>query len=169
MIPASLAPKNGDASTATESTIAKIPTPIRNARDIPECLPENPSIILAIPLIRNAIPMNIIIVIAAATGKDIAMPAKIRTSIPSPIVDHLDLLGENIPTIISSIPTKNNTTASIQIIEMNVVAGNARANIDRAIVRTPKPICTALTQPGDFFESMLLCIMHSALSQPLKS
>lgn len=26
---------------------------------------------------------------------------------------------------------------------MNVVAGNARANIDRAIVRTPKPICTA--------------------------
>jgi len=50
--------------------------------------------------------MNIIIVIAVATGKDIAMPAKIRTSIPSPIVDHLDLLGENIPTIISSIPTK---------------------------------------------------------------
>ena len=165
MIPASLAPKNGDASTATESTIAKIPTPIRNARDIPECLPENPSIILAIPLIRNAIPMNIIIVIAVATGKDIAMPAKIRTSIPSPIVDHLDLLGENIPTIISSIPTKNNTTASIQIIEMNVVAGNAKANIDRAIVRTPKPICTALTQPGDFPEFMLLYIMHSTLSQ----
>ncbi len=63
----------------------EIPTPIRNARDIPECLPENPSIILAIPLIRKAIPMNIIIVIAAATGKDIAIPAKIRTSIPSPI------------------------------------------------------------------------------------
>ena len=36
MIPASLAPKNGDASTETESTIAKIPTPIRNARDMPE-------------------------------------------------------------------------------------------------------------------------------------
>src|SRR5919112_1376116 len=108
--------------------------------------------------------MNIIIVIAVATGKDIAMPAKIRTSIPSPIVDHLDLLGENIPTIISSIPTKNNTT-SIQIIEMNVVAGNARANIDRAIVRTPKPICTALTQPGDFSEYMLLYIIHSTLSQ----
>ena len=74
MIPASPAPKNGDTSTAAESTIAKIPTPIRNARDIPECLPENPSIILAIPLIRNEIPMNIIIVMAVATGKDIAMP-----------------------------------------------------------------------------------------------
>lgn len=109
--------------------------------------------------------MNIIIVIAVATGKDIAIPAKIRTSIPSPIVDHLDLLGENIPTIISSIPTKNNTTASIQIIEMNVVAGNAKANIDRAIVRTPKPICTALTQPGDFSEYMLLYIIRSILSQ----
>jgi len=34
MIPASLVPKNGDASTKTESTIAKIPTPIRNARDM---------------------------------------------------------------------------------------------------------------------------------------
>jgi hypothetical protein len=41
------------------------------------CLPEKPSIILAIPLIRNAIPMNIIIVMAAATGKDIAIAAKI--------------------------------------------------------------------------------------------
>ena len=48
---------------------------------------------------------------------------------------------------------------------MNVVAGNARANIDRAIVRTPKPICTALTQPGDFSEYMLLYIIHSKLSQ----
>jgi hypothetical protein len=28
MIPASLVPKNGDASTKTESTIAKIPTPL---------------------------------------------------------------------------------------------------------------------------------------------
>jgi hypothetical protein len=60
--------------------IAKTPTPIKNARDAPECLPVKPCIILAIPLIRNAIPMNMIIVIAVATGKDIAMPAKIRTS-----------------------------------------------------------------------------------------
>ena len=153
MIPASLAPKNGDANTATERAIAKTPTPIKNARDAPECLPVKPCIILAIPLIRNAILMNIIIVIAAATGKDIAMPAKIRTSIPSPMVDHLDLRGEKIPTIISSIPIKNKTTASIHIIEMNVVAGNTRANIDREIVRAPKPICTALTQPGDFSEA----------------
>jgi hypothetical protein len=105
-------------------------------------------------------PMNMIIVIAVATGKDIAMPANMRTSIPSPIVDHLDLLGEKIPTIISSIPTKNRTTASTQIIEMNVVAGNTRANIDRAIVRAPNPICTALTQPGDFYEDILLYIIR---------
>jgi len=38
--------------------------------------------------------MNIIIVIAAATGKVIAIAAKMRTSIPSPMLDHLDLLGE---------------------------------------------------------------------------
>ena len=54
MIPANVAPKNGDINTATERATAIIPTPKRNARDIPECLRENPSIILAIPLIRNA-------------------------------------------------------------------------------------------------------------------
>ena len=75
-----------------------IPTPIRNTRAAPECLPEKPSIILAIPLIRNAIALNTTMVIAAATGKDIAIAAKIRTSIPSPILGHLDLPGENIPT-----------------------------------------------------------------------
>jgi hypothetical protein len=30
-----------------------------------------------------------------------------------------------------------------------VTAGNARANMDKAIVIAPKPICTALSQPGD--------------------
>ena len=91
MIPASPAPKSGDINTAVEMTTAKIPTPMRKARDIPECLPEKPSTILAIPLIRKAIPMNMIMVIAAATGKDIAMAAKIRTSTPRPMFDHLDL------------------------------------------------------------------------------
>ena len=65
--PASLAPNNGDANTAAERATAIIPTLIRNARDIPEYLPENPSTILAIPLIRKAIQMNMIMVIAAAT------------------------------------------------------------------------------------------------------
>jgi hypothetical protein len=161
MVPASTAPKNGDINTATERTTARIPTPIRNARDIPECWPEKPSIILAIPLIRKAIPMNIIIVMAAATGKDIAIAANIRTSTPSPIVDHLDFLGEKIPTIISSIPTKNKTIASNQTNETWVTPGNARANIDRAIVRIPKPICTALSQPGDFCGYILLYIRDS--------
>ena len=77
-----------------------------------------PCTILAIPLIRNAIPINRTIVIAAATGYDIAIPAKIRTSIPRPMLDHLDFPGEKIPTIICSIPTKNNTMASIQTIEI---------------------------------------------------
>ena len=44
---------------------------------------------------------------------------------------------------------------------MNVVAGNAKANMDRAIVRTPKPICTALSQPGDFCGCILLYIRDS--------
>ena len=118
MIPASPAPKSGDINTAAEIATAKTPTPIRNSRDTPECLPENPSTILAIPLIRKAMPMNMIMVIAAATGKEIAIPANMRTSIPRPIFDHLDLLGEKTPTMICSIPTKNKTTASIQIIEM---------------------------------------------------
>ena len=103
MIPANPAPKSGDISTAAEMTTAKIPTPIRKARDNPECLPEKPSTILAIPFIRNAIPMNMIMVIAAATGNDIAMAAKIRTSMPRPI---FDLRAEKIPIMICSIPTK---------------------------------------------------------------
>jgi hypothetical protein len=81
-------------------------------------LPENPSTILAIPLIRNATPMNMIMVITAATGKDIAIAANMRTSIPSPIVDHLYSLREKIPTMISSIPTRNSTTPSTQSTEM---------------------------------------------------
>jgi hypothetical protein len=60
--------------------------------------------------------MNMIMVIAAATGNDIAMAAKIRTSMPRPILDHLDLRAEKIPIMICSIPTKNRTTASIQTI-----------------------------------------------------
>jgi hypothetical protein len=68
MIPASIDPKNRDISTAERAT-AITPTPIRNARITPECLPDTPSIILAIPLIRNKIAINIIIVMAAATVK----------------------------------------------------------------------------------------------------
>ena len=62
--------------------------------------------------------MNIIIVIAAETGKVIAIAAKMRTSTPSPIFDHLNFLGEKIPTIICSIPTKNKIIASTQTTEM---------------------------------------------------
>lgn len=39
MIPASIALKNGDASTAAEIAIARIPTPIRKNRYTLECLP----------------------------------------------------------------------------------------------------------------------------------
>ena len=47
IIPASLAPNNGGAKTATERITAKIPTPIRNARDTPECLPETLVVVIA--------------------------------------------------------------------------------------------------------------------------
>ena len=43
---------------------------------------------------------------------------------------------------------------------MKVAPGNANANIDRTIVRAPKPICTALTQLGDFCVGILSTI-HS--------
>ena len=69
MIPASIATKNRGISTAAERDTARTPTPIRNTRITPECLPETPSIILAIPLIRNKIAINIIIVMEAATIK----------------------------------------------------------------------------------------------------
>ena len=167
MIPASLAPNIGDAKIATEMATAMIPTPIKNARTIPECLPVKPCTILAIPLIRNAIPINTIIVIAAATGKDIAIPANMRTSTPRPMLDHLDFPDEKIPIIICSIPTKNNTVASIQTIEIKVVAGNANANMDSAIVIAPKPICAALIQPGEFCTRIVL--VHHNLSSQDKS
>ena len=85
MVPASIVPKNGDTRTAAEIITARIPTPIRNALAAPASIQEKPSIILAIPLNRNAIPRNMTKVIAAATGKDIAIAANMRTSIPSPI------------------------------------------------------------------------------------
>jgi hypothetical protein len=44
-----------------------------------------------------------------------------------------------------------------------VTAGNARANMDRAIVRAPKPICTALSQPGDFCTCIVLYTTYSSL------
>jgi hypothetical protein len=58
--------------------------------------------------------------------------------------------------MISSIPTKNSTTASIQTTEMYVNPGNVRANIDATIVKAPMPICTALINPGDFGNEYLL-------------
>ena len=60
----------------------------------PSLYPNRSSMGLVMPLIRSAVPMNIIIVIAAATGKEIAIAAKIRIRTPRPILDHLDLLGE---------------------------------------------------------------------------
>ncbi len=101
-----------------ERAIASAPTPTKNARDAPECLPEKPSMILAIPLIRNATAINMIIIRAVVAGYEMAKPAKIKTSTPRPMFAHLDLPGEKIPTKISSIPTKNKTIANIKIIEM---------------------------------------------------
>lgn len=119
IIHASVAPKiNGDISTRVEITTARIPTPIRNALAAPECLPEKPSTILAIPLNKNAIARNTTIVIAAATGKDIAIAPNMMTSIPNPTVGHLDHLGEKIPMMICSIPTMNSTIANTQTTEI---------------------------------------------------
>jgi hypothetical protein len=84
-----------------------------------------------------------------AAGKAMARPAKISTSTPRPMVAAFDLWGRNIPVIIFSIPTKNNIIERITIAERKVAPGNARATIDNIIVRIPRIICAALTQPGD--------------------
>ena len=80
MIPASWAPNKGEASTAIDMIIANIPTPIRKNLDHPECVPLKPSMTLAIPLNRRAIPMNITKTNAVAPGYARARPAKMRTS-----------------------------------------------------------------------------------------
>ena len=125
-MPANLAPQRGEAITAIEIATARIPTPMINARENLLRFRVRPSMILAIPLIRNAIPTNITIVIAVATGKDIAITANMSTTIPSPILIILDLPGENIPTMMRSMPTNNRIKARIHITEIYVMAGNAR-------------------------------------------
>ena len=130
MIPARAAPNNnGKAITRIDMIIASIPTPIRNAFENPECcFPATPSTILAIPLKRRDIPMNAITTNAAAIGNDNAIPAKMRTKIPRPIVAHLDLEeGVKMPVIIFSIPTKKRIAESRATIQMKVRAGKVRA------------------------------------------
>lgn len=161
MMPPRTAPKNGDASTAIERATASTPTPTRNTLDAPERLLEKPSMILAIPFMRNAIAMNIIMIRAVAIGNDMARPAKIITSTPRPMLVHLVLLGEKIPTIISSIPTNNKTKANIQTTEIYVNPGKARTTRDRAIVSTPRLICTARTQDGLFYNDNPLNLRDS--------
>jgi len=57
--------------------------------------------------------MNVVTINAAAFGYEIARPAKIKTSIPNPIVVQRGLLGKKNPVMIFSIPTNN------KIIERN--------------------------------------------------
>jgi len=92
--------------------------------------------------------MNITRTKDAARGNAIAIPAKIRTSMPSPIVAQRDLFSRNIPLITFSIPTKSNITESKTTTERNVNPGNASANIESMIVRAPSPIWTPRNQRG---------------------
>ena len=127
MIPASWAPNKGEARTAIDMIIANIPTPIRKSLDHPECVPLKPSMTLAIPLNRRAIPMNITRTNAVAPGYARARPAKMRTSTPRPMVGQRPFPEWKIPVIIFSIPTNNKIIASIQTNATNVAPGNASA------------------------------------------
>ena len=121
--PAKAAPNAGDAITANDKMTASRPTAIRKVLDHPECSPDMPSTILAIPLKRRATPIKIIPTKAVATGKASATTANMRTSIPSPTVAKrplLLLLGRKMPVMIFSNPTNNITTARSTTTEMKV-------------------------------------------------
>jgi len=148
--PAKAAPNDGKTSIAIPIAIASIPTPTWNPRENPLCLLESPSINLEAPIIRRAIAINIIMSKAASVGYEIAIPAKMRINIPSPMLYNLCFPGKKIPDITRSIPTKNKMIASNQTIETNAAAGVARAYIDSAIIIAPKPIWSARTQGGLF-------------------
>lgn len=86
MIPAKAVPNDGTTSIAIPIPIASAPTPTWNPRENPLCLLEKPSISLEAPIISKAIAMNIIMSVAASVGYAIAIPAKMRINIPSPML-----------------------------------------------------------------------------------
>ena len=126
-MPAKTAPRSGEARTIAPMIMDNIPTPMRKYFAQPLCFPDTPSTILAAPLKISPIPTKIVTINAVATGNEIARPANIRITTPSPIVVHLPFADRNIPEIIISIPTINKIIASSTIIATKVTAGNARA------------------------------------------
>ena len=84
IIPARIAPNNGDASTSEAITTFSTPAPIRNPLIQPLLiLFVTPSMILANPSNISAKPRKFMITIAAAIGNAIASPANIIVSIPN--------------------------------------------------------------------------------------
>ena len=141
IIPARIAPNNGDANTNADIITFNTPTPIRNPLIQPLLvLFVTPSIILANPSNIRAKPRKYITTIAAAIGNDNANPAKMIVSIPSPMVAKRDLCAINIPVIIFSIPTTNKTTETRITTVRNVRPGNAIARPDNIMANAPKPI-----------------------------
>ena len=120
-------PNRGDASTIVPRIIDNIPTPIRKNLAHPECFPIIPSTILAHPLKRSARPTRMVMTNAVHSGKAIVNPANMSTSIPSPTVAHLTLIGRKIPVMIFSIPTINKIIPSTNTTTRNVSAGNCNA------------------------------------------
>lgn len=152
-IPATTAPRNGEAKISTDTPIPKIPAMILKARDpLLIVLSPMPWIILDIPSNNNATAINITTNSAVATGKANAIIATISTRIPNPIVPHLDEPGKGakIPTNIRSKPVMNKIIARIYTTEMNANAGKNNAMIASTSAIIPSPICIALIQPGDF-------------------
>jgi hypothetical protein len=60
-----------------------------------------------------------------------------------------DLCAMNMPVMIFSTPTKNNTTEMRMTSERNVRPGNAIAMPDTIMANMPKPICAKRIQRGD--------------------
>jgi hypothetical protein len=60
------------------------------------------------------------------------------------------------PVIIRSIPTTNKTIPIRNTIVTNVKAGKAITYIDIITAITPKPICAARTQNGDFVSEAVI-------------
>ena len=72
---------------------------------------------------------------AVDTGAATTMEPK-----PRPTAPHRDLFTINIPLIIFSIPTMIKIISSMYIIEIIVIPGCTRTNMDNIMATTPRPI-----------------------------
>ena len=133
----------GCAITKIDTAILSTPTPIRNALDKPEALPDIPCIILDIPLTSKAIAHRTTKRDDVNTGNCCSTIEKAITSRPIPILvkrDPLEVGGVAIPTAILSIPTTSKIIERIKIIVNIAGPMYAKMTNDNSMHIPPKTI-----------------------------